>query len=188
MKASEIKRHAVVSHDKKIWQIRDVERSAPTGRGGNTTFRFSMYQVGTTIKLDLSLRADDELEELEMTRRPSNFSYMDGDNYVFLDNEDYTPYTLSPSHAPDLKDYLIDGLDGFFVMVVDDQPVALQLPQFVELTIVDTPPYLRGASATGRTKTAKLQTGLELQVPEFVENGEKVRVATETGEYAGRAG
>jgi elongation factor P len=186
MKASEIKRHAVVSHDNKIYQVRGVERSSPTGRGGNTTFRFQLYQVGTTIKLDLSLRADDELAEVDMAKRPSSFSYMDGENYVFLDNEDYTPYTLSPQHAPDLKDYLIDGLEGFYVMVVDDQPIALQLPQFVELSIVDTPPYLKGASATGRTKPAKLETGLEVQVPEFLENGTKVRVATETGEYSGR--
>jgi elongation factor P len=187
MKAAEIKRHAVVSYDKRIWQIRDIERSAPTGRGGNTTFRFQMYQVGTTIKLDLSLRADDELEDVDMARRPANFSYMDGDNYVFLDVEDYTPYTLSPEQAVDLKDYLVDGLEGFFVMLVDDQAIALQMPQFVELTIVDTPPYMKGASATGRTKPAKLETGLEVQVPEFIVNGEKVRVATETGEYSGRA-
>jgi elongation factor P len=187
MKASDIKRHTVVNHDKKIWQIRDIERSAPTGRGGNTTFVFRMYQVGTAIKLDLSLRADDELDEVEMTRRPSSFSYMDGENYVFLDNEDYTPYTLTPAHTPELKHYLIDGLEGFFVMVVDEQAIALQLPQFVDLTIVDTPPFMKGASATGRTKPAKLQTGLEVQVPEFIGNGEKVRVSTETGEYSGRA-
>ena len=186
MKAAEIKRHAVVMHENKIYQVRGVERSSPTGRGGNTTFRFSLYQVGSTLKTDLSLRADDELAEVDMAKRPANFSYMDGENYVFLDTEDYTPYTLTPAHAPDLKDFLVDGIEGFFVMVVDDQAIALQLPQFVELTIVDTPPYLKGASATGRTKPAKLQTGLEVQVPEFIVNGEKVRVATETGEYSGR--
>jgi elongation factor P len=186
MKASEIKRNQVVSHEGKIYHIRSVERSAPTGRGGNTTFRFQMYVVGSTVKLDLSLRADDDLAEVDMSRRPASFSYMDGENYVFLDNEDFTPYTLSPQHAPDLKDYLVDGLEGFFVMLVDEQPIALQMPQFVELTIVDTPPFLKGASATGRTKPAKLETGLEVHVPEFIANGEKVRVATETGEYSGR--
>jgi elongation factor P len=186
MKAAEVKRHAVISHEHKIYQVRGVERSAPTGRGGNTTFRFQLYQVGTSIKLDLSLRADDELTEVDMAKRAASFSYMDGENYVFLDNEDFTPYTLSPAHAPELKSYLVDGLEGFYVMLVDDQPIALQLPQFVELTITDTPPYLKGASATGRTKPAKLETGLEVHVPEFIENGQRVRVATETGEYSGR--
>ena len=186
MKAAEIKRHAVVSHEGKIYQVRTVERSAPTGRGGNTTFRFQLYQLGSTGKLDLSLRADDELSEVEMSKRPANFSYMDGENYVFLDAEDYTPYTLSPERALDLKDYLIDGQEGFYVMVVDEQAIALQLPQFVELTIVETPPFLKGASATSRGKTARLETGLEIQVPEFISQGEKVRVSTETAEYAGR--
>lgn len=187
MRASEVKRGTVVSYDKKIWQVRDVQRSAPTGRGGNTTFRFTLYQVGTLNKFDLSLRADDDLEELEMNRRPSVFSYMDGENYVFLDVEDYTPYTLTPQQAPQLQDYLIDGLEGFFVQVVDDAPIALQMPQFVDLKIVETAPYMRSASATGRTKAAKLETGLEINVPEYLENGEKIRVATETGEFSGRA-
>jgi elongation factor P len=186
MKAADIKRHAVVMHENKIYQVRSVERSAPTGRGGNTTFRFQLYQVGTTFKTDLSLRSDDDLAEVDMAKRPATFSYMDGENYVFLDSEDYTPYTLTPAHVPDLKDYLVDGLEGFFVMVVDDVAIALQMPQFVELTITDTPPYLKGASATGRTKPATLETGLEVHVPEFIVNGEKVRVATETGEYSGR--
>jgi elongation factor P len=187
MKAYDIKRGNVVNYDRKIWQVREVERSAPTGRGGNTTYRFQLYQVGTIIKLDLSLRAEDELEEVELNKRACTYSYMDGENYVFLDAEDYTPYTFTPVQVPELKDYLTEAMEGCFALIVDETPLALQLPQYVELTIVETPPYLKGASATGRTKTARLQTGLEVQVPEFIENGERVRVATETGEYGGRA-
>jgi elongation factor P len=187
MKAFDVKRGMVVEHDGRTWQVRDVQRSAPTGRGGNTTFRFSLYQIGSDTKIDLSLRADDELADVELSKRAANFSYMDGDNYVFLDAEDFTPYTFEPAQVPDLKYFLIEELSGCFALVVDEQPLALQLPQFVELVIVDTPPYLKGASATGRTKPAKLQTGLEIQVPEFIENGEKVRVSTETHDYGGRA-
>jgi elongation factor P len=185
MKASEVKRGNVVQHEGKTWQVRDVQRSAPTGRGGNTTYRFALYQVGSGAKLDLSLRAEDDLEEVDLIRRAANFSYMDDENYVFLDAD--APYTITPAQAPDLQFYLTENQEGYQVLLVDEQPLALQFPQQVELCIVDTPPYLRGASATGRTKTARLQTGLEVQVPEFIENGERVRISTETGEYVGRA-
>ena len=188
MKATDIKRGTVVEHQGKYWSIRDVERSAPTGRGGNTTFRFVMYQVGTDIKTDVSLRADDELTEAELLRRDSTFSYMDGDNYVFMDNEDYTQYTLSPAMVGDLPKYSADGaLEGVQLLLIDGEPVGLKLPPSVELEVVDTAPYVKGASATGRAKPAKLSTGLEIHVPEYIENGTRVKVNTETGEFSGRA-
>src|SRR5690606_10804087 len=96
MKASDIKRGTVVEHNNGIYQVRDVERSAPTARGGNVTFRFTLYSIPGGTKLDLSLRADDELKEVDLSRRQASFSYMDGEAYVFLDAEDYTPYTLDP--------------------------------------------------------------------------------------------
>lgn len=188
MKATDIKRGTVVEHLGKYWMVRDLERSAPTGRGGNTTFRFTLYQVGTDIKLDLSLRADDELPEVELSRREASFSYMDGDNYVFMDIEDYAQYTLSPAMVGDLPLYSSDGnLEGIQLLLIDGEPVGLKLPQSVELEIVDTAPYVKGASATGRAKPAKLSTGLEIAVPEYIENGTRVRVSTETGEFSGRA-
>lgn len=186
-KASELKRGNVVQHDGKTWSIAAVERSAPTGRGGNTTFRFQLYSIPGQVKLDLSLRADDTLTEVELSKRQATFSYKEGDDYVFLDVEDYTPYTLSPHQVGDLPLYLTDTLGAVYIQLIDDAPVGLQLPQTVELHIVDTPPYLKGASATGRAKPAKLETGLEVQVPEYLSNGERIRISTETRDYAGRA-
>ncbi|MGH8049658.1 MAG: elongation factor P-like protein YeiP, partial [Arenimonas sp.] len=97
MKAYDIKKGNVVEHNKVVYQIRDIERSSPQGRGGNMTFRFIMYSVPGGQKLDLSLKSEDELTEVDLLRREANYSYMDGDDFVFLDKEDYTPYTLSPS-------------------------------------------------------------------------------------------
>ena len=188
MKATDIKRGTVVEYQGKFWRIRDIERSAPTGRGGNTTFRFVMYQVGNDIKTDVSLRADDELPEVELSRREATFSYMDGDNYVFMDAEDYTQYTLSPAMVGDLPSYSSDGnLEGVQLLLIDGDPVGLKLPASVELEVVDTAPYVKGASATGRAKPAKLSTGMEIHVPEYIENGTRVKVNTETGEFSGRA-
>ncbi len=113
---------------------------------------------------------------------------MDGDDYVFMDTEDYAQYTLSPAMVGDLPRYSVDGkLEGVQLLLIDGDPVGLKLPQVVELEVVDTAPYVKGASATGRAKPARLSTGLEIAVPEYIENGTRVRVNTETGEFSGRA-
>ncbi|MEO8670264.1 MAG: elongation factor P-like protein YeiP [Tahibacter sp.] len=187
MKAFDIKRGNVVEHDGRTWQVRSVDRSAPTGRGGQTTFRFALYSVPGGTRLDLSLRADDELREVELSRRPATYSFMDGDAFVFMDNEDYTQYPLGPELVGDSAGYIVEGLEECYVQLIDDQPVGLQLPQTVTLQVIETAPELKGASATKRAKPAKLSTGLEIQVPEYITNGEKVLVNTTTGEFSGRA-
>jgi elongation factor P len=187
MKAYDIKRGNVVEHDGKVWQIRDIERSSPQGRGGNVTYRFIMYSVPGGQKLDLSLRSEDDLKETEVTRRAVTYSYKDGDAFVFMDGEDYTQYTLDASAVGDAAGYLVDGIEGCFVQLIDDAPVALQLPQSVALEVVETAPELKGATATKRPKPAKLITGLEIQVPEYITTGERVLVNTTTGEFSGRA-
>jgi elongation factor P len=187
MKASDLKRGNVVEHNNGIYQVRDIERSSPTARGGNVTFRFTLYSIPGGNKLDLSLRADDDLKEVELTRRAATFSYMDGEHFVFMDAEDYTPYTLSADLVGDSRGYVTEGLEGCFVQLLDDQPVALQLPQTVTLEVVETAPELKGATATKRPKPARLNTGIEIQVPEYIRNGERVLVNTGTGEFSGRA-
>ena len=187
MKAFEIKRGNVVEHNGKVWQIRDIERSSPQGRGGNVTYRFTMYSVPGAQKLDLSLRADDDLKETELTRRTVNFSYKDGEAFVFMDTEDYTQFTLDASAVGDAAGFITDGLEGCYLQLIDDQAVALQLPQTVTLEVVDTAPELKGATATKRPKPAKLNTGIEILVPEYISTGEKILVSTTTGEFSGRA-
>ncbi|QAU25278.1 elongation factor P-like protein YeiP [Dyella sp. M7H15-1] len=187
MKASDVKKAHVIEHEGTVYQVRDIERSSPTARGGNVTFRFTLYSIPGGRKFDLSLRADDDLKDVDLARRPANFSYMDGDAFVFMDNEDYTQYTLGPEVVGDNAGYIVGGLEGYYVQVIDDVPVGLQVPTSVVLTVVDTAPELKGASATKRTKPAKLNTGIEIQVPEYITNDEKVWVNTLTGEFAGRA-
>ncbi|MET0231547.1 MAG: elongation factor P-like protein YeiP [Rhodanobacteraceae bacterium] len=187
MRAYEVKRGNVVEHDGRVWQIREIERSSPQGRGGNVTYRFSMYSVPGAQKLDLSLRAEDELRETEVTRRAVTFSYNDGDAFVFMDTEDFTQYTLDANVVGDAAGYIADGIEGCYVQLIDDAPVAVQLPPTVALDVVDTAPEMKGATATKRPKPAKLSTGLEILVPEYISNGEKVLVNTTTGEFGGRA-
>jgi elongation factor P len=186
MKASEIKKGNVVEHDNKIYQIRDIERSSPQGRGGNVTYRFSMYTVPGGQKLDLSLRADDELREIELSRRQAAYSYREGDTFVFMDAEDFTQYMLDANALGDAAGFVTDGMETCYVQLIDDQPVAVQLPPTVTLTVVDTAPEMKGATATKRPKPAKLDTGIEILVPEYIVNGSRILVSTLTGEYAGR--
>jgi len=187
MRAYEVKRGNVVEHDGKVWQIRDIERSSPQGRGGNVTFRFIMYSVPGGQKLDVSLRAEDELRETELTRRAVTYSYKDGDAFVFMDSEDFAQYILDAATVGDAAGYIADGIEGCYVQLIDDAPVALQLPPTVVLEVVDTAPELKGATATKRPKPAKLATGIEIQVPEYITIGEKILVSTTTGEFGGRA-
>ncbi|MFO1507120.1 MAG: elongation factor P-like protein YeiP [Lysobacterales bacterium] len=187
MKAADVRRGNVVEHANTVYQVRDIGRSAPTARGGNVTFRFTLYSIPGGRKFELSLRAEDDLKEMELVRRAATFSYRDGDAFVFLDAEDYSPYTLDPDVVGDAAAYIVEGLDGYYVQLIDDVPVALQIPASVALTVTDTAPELKGASATKRTKPAKLDTGIEIQVPEYVTTGERVWVNTVTGEFSGRA-
>jgi len=187
MKASEVKKGNVVEYNNGVYQIRDIERSSPQGRGGNVRFRFIMYSVPGGNKLDASFDADDHLSEVELLRRQATFSYKDGEAFVFLDDEDYTPYALDPDVLGDMAGYITDGLSGLYVQIVDEQPVAVQLPQHVALEVVDTPPELKGGTATKRPKPARLTTGIEIMVPEYIRNGERILVNTVTGEFGGRA-
>lgn len=186
MKAYEIKKGNVVEHNGSVYQIRDIERSSPQGRGGNVTFRFTMYSVPGGSKFDLSLRAEDELKEVDLVRRQANFSYKDGEAFVFLDAEDFTPYQLDADVVGEAAGYITESLEGCYVQLIEDAPVAVQLPPNVVLEVIDTPPELKGGTATKRPKPAKLNTGLEIMVPEYISNGEKIYVSTLTGEFNGR--
>ena len=187
MKAYDIKKGNVVEHNGGVYQVRDIERSSPQGRGGNVRYRFVMYSIPGGSKLDSSFDGDDDLREVDMSRRQATYSYKDGEAFVFLDDEDYTPYTLDADVVGDAAGYIVDELANCYVQIIDDMPVALQLPQSVAIEVVETPPELKGGTATKRPKPARLSTGIEIQVPEYIGSGERVWVNTTTGEFAGRA-
>ena len=160
MKASDTKKGNVVEHEGTVYQVRDIERSSPSARGGNVTYRFTLYSIPGGRKYDLSLRADDDIREMDLVRRAANFSYMDDGAFVFMDAEDYTQYPLSPELVGDNAGYIVEGIEGYYVQLIDDAPVGLQVPSSVILTVVDTAPEMKGSSATKRNKPASLSTGI----------------------------
>jgi elongation factor P len=186
-KASDIKKNAAIEYNGKVMIVRDIERSVPQGRAGGSLYRMRMYDVVTGGKVDETFKAEDMLSFADLTRRPSMFSYIDGDEYVFMDNEDYTPYNLNKDSIADEVLFISEDTQGLLIIMVDGSPVGIDLPSSVELVITETDPSIKGGSATARTKPAILSTGLTIQVPEHVSTGDKIKVNTEERKFMGRA-
>jgi len=186
-KASDVKKNAAIEHNGKVLIVRDIERSVPQGRAGGSLYRMRLYDVVTGGKIDETFKADDMLTMADLSRRPSIFSYIDGDEYVFMDNEDYTPYNLNKETIAEEVLFFNEDTQGLLVILVDDSPVAVDVPATVELEVIETDPSIKGGSATARTKPAVLSTGLIIQVPEHISTGDKVKVNTAEKKFTGRA-
>ena len=186
-KASEIKKNNTVVFDGKTCIVRDIERSVPQGRAGGSIYRMRMYDVVTGAKYDETFKDSDTLDMADLIRRPAMFSYVDGDEYIFMDKEDYTPYHLNKESIENEALFINEDTDGIQVVIVSEVPVALDLPMSVELEVVETDPSIKGASATSRTKPATRSTGLVVQVPEYISTGEWIKVNTEERKFQSRA-
>lgn len=186
-KASDIKKNAAIEHNGKVLIVRDIERSVPQGRAGGSLYRMRMYDVVTGLKVDETFKDSDMLAFADLTRHQVMFSYIDGDEYVFMDNEDYTPYHLNKETIADEVMFINEETEGLTLLMVDGSPVGVDLPASVDLVIVDTAPSIKGGSATARTKPAELTTGLVVQVPEHISSGDKIKVNTAEKKFISRA-
>jgi len=186
-KAGDLKRGMVVEINGIPHAVKNVDVKSPSSRGASTLYKIRFTNLKTGQKLDESLKGDDFFKDADLVRAKVQFSYIDGDSYIFMNSEDYTQYNLSREDLDDQVGYLTEGLEGIVALLVDDAPMAIELPSSVQLEIVETAPALKGATASGRTKTARLTTGIEIQVPEYLEPGEVVKVNTETGKFMSRA-
>lgn len=186
-KASEIKKNAAINFNGRTYIVRDIERSVPQGRAGGSLYRMRMYDVVTQSKIDETFKDSEMLALADLVRKSAMFSYIDGEEHVFMDTVDYTPYNLNSESIADEALFFTEATEGLHVIVVNDVPVALDLPSIVELDVIETDPSIKGGSATSRTKPAKLTTGLTVQVPEYIATGDKVRVNVEERKFVGRA-
>lgn len=185
-KASEVKKNQAVEHNGGVYIIKDIERSVPQGRAGGSLYRMRMYDVVTGGKVDETFKDVDMLNYADLIRRPAMFSYIDGEEYVFMDNEDYTPYNINESSIADEVLFINETTEGLQVILVDGNPVGLALPSSVELAVTETDPSIKGASATSRNKPATLTTGLIIQVPEHISTGDMIKINTEDKKFMGR--
>lgn len=185
-KASEIKKNAAVEFNGSVYFVKDIERSVPQGRAGGSIYRMRMYDVVTGNKLDESFKDSDMLTLADLVRRPSVLSYVDGDEYVFMDNEDYSAYNINKTSIEDEILFINEETRDIQVVLVNDSPVGVELPTTVELEIIETDPSIKGQSATSRTKPATLNTGLVVQVPEHISTGDRIKVNVEERKFSGR--
>lgn len=185
-KASELKRGSIVELDGEILVARQLEAKSPSSRGASTLYKVRFINVRTKQKRDESFKGDDMLTDVAFEKRAVQFSYQEGDLFYFMDAEDYSQYGLGRDDIEDQLPYIVESLEGMVMMLVEGEVIGLELPQSVELEITDTAPAIKGASASARTKPAILSTGLEVQVPEYLAEGEVIKVNTTTGKFMSR--
>lgn len=186
-KASDLKKGSVVELDGEVFIARQIDVRKPTARGASTLYRVRFIGVRDGKKLDQTLKSDDFIKDGDLTRRAVQFSYREGDLTIFMDTEDYSQYTLSADALEEQSAYMTEDLEGMIALLVDGEIVAVELPQTVVLEITETAPGIKGASANARTKPATLSTGLEIQVPEYLDSGVSVKVNTSNAKYISRA-
>ena len=164
-----------------------MEVNTPTARGGQTLVRIKMRNLLTNAVFEKTFKASDKFKEPDLEDVPASYLYSDGDGSHFLDQKSYETLTLSEAMIGNALDFLIEGAI-IQLRKYNGNPIGLELPMFVELEITYTEAGVKGDSSSGTvTKPAKLETGMEIRVPLFIKQGEKVKVSTETGEFAGRA-
>ena len=187
IEAIDIKRKMYFELDGAPYHCLDVDISKPTARGGQTLVRIKMRNLLTRAVFDKTFKAGEKFAEPDLDTIDASFMYADSDGYHFMDQDSFETLTLSAEKVGDGRDLLVDNLI-VQLQKYNGQPIGLQFPPHVELVVTSTEPGLRGDTASGgATKAATLQTGLEIRVPLFIKEGDRVKVHTETREFSGRA-
>ncbi len=187
IEAIDIKRKMFFEFENAPYHCIDVDVSKPTARGGQTLVRVKMRNLLTRAVFDKTFKAGEKFAEPDLATVPATYLYTDAAGYHFMDQESYETLTLSGETLGDDRQLLVDNV-LVQVQKYNGSPIGVQFPAHVELTVTSTEPGVRGDTASGGvTKLATLETGLEVRVPLFIKEGEKVKVHTETREFAGRA-
>jgi elongation factor P len=187
IEAIDIKRKTFFEFDDTPFVCLDVDISTPTARGGQTLVRVKMRNLKTRAVFDKTFKAGDKFKEPDLTQVPASYLYSDSEGSHFMDQESFETLTLRDEMLGDAHDFLVDGLI-VQILLFNGHVIGIQMPQQVELTVTYTEPGIRGDTASGSVnKAATLETGIDVRVPLFIKQGEKVRVSTETREFMGRA-
>jgi elongation factor P len=187
IEAINIKRKTLFELENAPYACLDSDITTPTARGGQTLVRLKMRNLLTSAVFEKTFKASDKFKEPDLQLVPASYLYSDGDGSHFLDQESYETLTLADAMLGNALDFLVEGA-LIQLHKYNGNPIGLQLPMFVELNVAYTEPGARGDSSSGSgTKLAKLETGLEIRVPLFIKEGEKVKVSTENRDFAGRA-
>ncbi|WP_256935598.1 elongation factor P-like protein EfpL [Vibrio diabolicus] len=186
-KASEIKKGFAIESNGKTLLVKDIEVTTPGGRGGAKIYKMRCTDLNTGARVDERYKSDDVVETVEMNKRAVVYSYADGDEHIFMDNEDYSQYTFKHNEVEDDMQFINEDTQGIHIILVNGAAVGIELPSSVELVIEETDPSIKGASASARTKPARFASGLVIQVPEYIATGDRVIINTAERKYMSRA-
>jgi elongation factor P len=187
MLAKEIKPGSVVNHNGAPHIIESVTVHSPSARGSATLYKFRARNLVTKQKTDITLKGTDFLDDADFSRREVTFMYTDVDTAYFLDSGDFNQYAVPRGDVATELQYITEDLQGILALIYNGECVGIQLPTAVDLKITECDPAVKGNSATSRTKPAKLETGLLVHVPEYLKEGELIRIDTRSGEFVARA-
>ena len=180
---NDLKNGLVLNIDGQLWTVVEFQHVKP-GKGG-AFVRTKLKNVLSGKVVDRTFNAGVKVETASVDKRDMQYLYRDGDDWVFMDTNSYEQVPVSTAVVGDNSRWLLEN-QGAVVAVHEGSPLYIELPAAVELTITYTEPGLQGDRSTGGTKPATLETGAEIQVPLFIENGTKVKVDTRDGSYLGR--
>jgi elongation factor P len=187
IRACDLKKTSVVKIDGEPHIVETIVVQTPAARGAGTLYKIRFRNLATKRKTDLVFKGDDVLVEADFERHPVQILYGDGESYTFMDLGDFSQFTVPKEEIEDEWPYLTESLEGAIAMISEGRMIGLELPLQIALPIVETTPVAKGGSATARTKPATLSTGLVVQVPEYIANGEMIRVDTRTGLFVSKA-
>ncbi len=187
MLAKEIKTGEVVVYEGEPVVIESLNVQTPSARGAATLYKFRGRNAVTRQKVDITLKGTESLDAADFQRRDVQVMFTDTTHMHVMDTENYNQYELPLDDVSEQRLYMPDGLEGVRALVYNDQCVGIDVPPTVELEITQCDPGIKGNSATSRSKPATLETGLVVQVPEYIKQGERVKVDTRTGQFLSRA-
>lgn len=187
MLAKEIKTGTILKYQDQPVIIETIAVQTPSARGAATLYKYRGRNLITRQKVDITLKGSDSLEEADFARRSVKLMYTDPTEMHLLDQENYNQYAISLDDIAEQAPYVTEDLEGMQALIYNDECVGLQLPTTIVLTVVECDPFVKGNSATGRTKPAKLETGLMVHVPEYLSQGEQIKVDSRTGDFISRA-
>ena len=187
MLAKEIKTGEVVVYEGAPVIIESLNVQSPSARGAATLYKFRGRNAVTRQKVDITLKGTESLDQADFERRDVQVMFTDATHLHLMDTENYNQYEVALDDVRDQIAYMADGLEGVRALIYNDECVGIDIPATVELLITQCDPGVRGNSATSRSKPATMQTGLVVQVPEYITEGEKIKVDTRTAQFLSRA-
>ena len=187
MRANELKRGDLVDFDGQSCLVKKIDTRSPSARGASTLYKIRLDNLVTGQKKEINVKGDFLLSELNSEKLKVQFSYQDSGQYFFMNLTDFNQYVADEGMLAGKLQYLSEGLEDILALFVEGKFLGIELPHSIVLRIDETSPSIKGASASARTKPAKFSTGLVVQVPEYIEVGEKIKINTATGEYISRA-